>query len=270
MERLNSNPVPFYFQIAEILRKEFLSKYQPGDRVASEPELITRFGVSRTTVRQALALLEREGLVVRRPAKGTFLAQPKIEPELSGLTGFVEDMNALGLEASARVVSIKTVRPGPPVTDRLALPPDASVVRIERVRLANGKPMSFDVTYLPPELGEKVVRSDLVVHPIFSLLEDLHGVALGEADYRIEATSADRRVAQLLEIAPAAPILLIERTSYAISGAPVDYEKLHYRADHIRYRMRLKRQHPIPRDRGDGADARPGVAGDPESPSAEP
>ena len=171
MDELSPSPVPFYFQIAEILRKEFVSKYHPGDRVASEPELIARFGVSRTMVRQALALLEREGFVVRRPTKGMFLAPPKIEPELSGLTGFVEDMIALGLEPTARVVSIKTLQPGSPVTDRLALPPHAPVVQIERVRLANGKPMSFDVTFLPPELGEKVVRSDLVVHPIFSLLE---------------------------------------------------------------------------------------------------
>ena len=101
---LSPGPVPLYFQIAEILRRELVAKYRPGDRVGSEPELIARFGVSRITARQALALLERDGLVVRRPAKGTFLAHPKIELELSGLTGFVEDMTALGLMPSARVV----------------------------------------------------------------------------------------------------------------------------------------------------------------------
>ncbi len=244
MNELVRGPMPRYYQIAEILQSEFLARFEPGGRVPAEPELIERFGVSRTTIRKAMDILEEKGVLSRHPGKGTFLAKPKLEVELSELTGFVEDMVALGLEASARVVSTATITPGPPITDHLRLSPDAKVVFIERVRLAENEPISFDMTYLDGELGAKIAQDDLAVHPIFSLMEGKYGVPLSEADYSIEASNASPRVARMLDINPGAPIFLIERTSYSAAGVPVDYEKLHYRADKIRYHMHLARRMP--------------------------
>lgn len=242
MEELVRGPLPLYYQVAQILETEWLSHYEPGSQIPTELELTTRFGVSRTTIRLAMRLLEEKGLLTRRPGKGSFLTRPKLQVELSELTGFVEDMVALGLESSARVIKIESITPGPPVTEHLKLPPTAQVVYIERVRLAENEPISFDVTYLPQELGAKIVQDDLEIHPIFSLMEGKYGIPLGEADYAIEASNAPARIARLLDIPSGSPIFLIERTSYSISGEPVDYEKLHYRADKIRYHMRLIRR----------------------------
>ncbi|MBI3969826.1 MAG: GntR family transcriptional regulator [Chloroflexi bacterium] len=236
---------PLYHQVLETLRREILEEdLRPGDQVPTEPELMARFGVSRTTVRQALAELEHEELIYRRSGKGTFVTQPKIEQELTALTGFVEDMVALGMEASARVVGIERVPADETVACHLRVAPGSTVVRLERVRLGNGEPLSFDVTFLPPALGERVAREDLTVHPIFALLEDKYGIPLGYADYCMHAATADRTVARHLEIARGAPILLIERMTYAEAGTPLDYERLHYRGDRVSYRMRLLRRAP--------------------------
>jgi GntR family transcriptional regulator len=200
-----------------------------------------RFGVSRTTVREAVNELVRTGLVRRRSGSGTFVAQRPIEQELKRLTGFVEDMRALQLKPTAEVVTRREVQADDVVADRLALSPGETVMLIERVRLANGEPLSFDVTYLPLEIGRRLAKENLVVYPIFELLEAKYGIALGEADYRIEAANASARIARHLKLKRNDALLLIERTTYAAAGMPVDYERLHYRGDRVRYRLRLNR-----------------------------
>jgi GntR family transcriptional regulator len=124
----------------------------------------------------------------------------------------------------------------------LALPTATKVVRIERVRLANGVPVSFDETYLPQAIGEQIITNDLETQPIFSLLENKYDIPLHEADYRLEAVSASERVSAALEIAAGSPIFLIERTSYREGGQPIDYEKLHYRGDLVRFATTLTRR----------------------------
>ena len=115
-------------------------------------------------------------------------------------------------------------------------------MRIRRLRLANGVGMSLDETYLPLEIGEKIVTHDLEAEPIFTLLEQRYHIPLVEADYQLEAISADREVAAALGVEAGGPIFRIERTSYSVGNRPVDYEKLHYRGDLIRFRTRLARR----------------------------
>jgi GntR family transcriptional regulator len=235
--------VPLYARVLESLRQDLTAGiWRAGDQLPTEPELMARFGVSRITVRQALAELVHAGLLYRRSGKGTFVTQPKIEQELHALTGFVEDMVALGLRASARVVSVERVPADATVALNLEVAQGSPVLRIERVRLGNEEPLSFDVTYLPPALGERVAREDLSLHPIFTLLEDKYGIPLSYADYRIHAATADSHVARQLDIARGAPVLVIERMTYSENGTPLDYERLYYRGDRISYRMRLLRR----------------------------
>jgi GntR family transcriptional regulator len=103
-------------------------------------------------------------------------------------------------------------------------------------------PLSFDETYLPREIGEKIVEHDLEAEPIFTLLEQKYSTPLTEADYRLEAVSANTAVAWALEISAGSPIFLIERTSYTTGRRPIDYEKLYYRGDQIRFVTRLTRR----------------------------
>jgi GntR family transcriptional regulator len=125
-----------------------------------EDGLIERFKVSRTTVRKAIQNLVERGLVEVRRGKGTFVTQPNITQELTELTGFVEDMQALGRPPTARLPDKGIVAADEAVAHHLALAPGTLVVRLQRVRLADGVAMSFDETYLLRNLGEKVAEND--------------------------------------------------------------------------------------------------------------
>ena len=213
-----------------------------GDQVPTEDSLITRFGVSRITVRRAIQNLVSRGLVEIRRGKGTFVAEPKVTQDLRELSGFVEDMHALGRKPTARVVGKEIVTADATVASHLALTRGERVVRIRRVRLADGVPLSFDETYLPLEIGKKIMTNNLKAEPIFFLLERKYDVPLIEAEYKLDAVAAESDVAAALNVKQRSPIFRIERTSYSTGSRPVDYERLHYRGDLVQFVTRLVRK----------------------------
>src|SRR5258705_4825728 len=134
-----------------------------GDQLPTEDSLIARFGVSRITVRRAIQNLVSRGLVEIRRGKGTFVATPKIIHDLKELSGFVEDMHALGRKPTARVIGKEIVTADATVASQLAVTKSEHVVRIRRVRLADGIPLSFDETFLLLEIGKKIITNNLKV-----------------------------------------------------------------------------------------------------------
>jgi GntR family transcriptional regulator len=248
---VSNHHLPLYAQVENVIIDRISDgSLPPGTRLPSEDDLVQEYAVSRTTIRAAIQSLIQRGLVEIRRGKGTFVTQPKITQELTELTGFVEDMQALGRHAKAKVLDQQVVAANQVVARQLAIPQGTLVVRIQRVRLADAIPLSFDETYLPKQLGEKVMADNLETEPIFSLLEQKYRTPLVEAEYRLEAVSADAAVATALCIEEGSPIFLIERTSYSIGHRPVDYEKLHYRGDQIRFVTRLLRRKPVQRKAG--------------------
>jgi len=234
---------PLYSRVETVLASEIDNgDLKVGDQLPTEDRLIARFGVSRITVRRAIQNLVSRGLVEIRRGKGTFVAAPRIIQELRELSGFVEDMHALGRKPTARVIGKEIVIAEVAVASQLALTKGERVVRIRRVRLADGIPLSFDETFLPLEIGKKIITNNLKVEPIFSLLERKYDVPLIEAEYKLDAVAADTEVAAALKVKPRSPIFRIERTSYSTGGRPVDYERLYYRGDLVRFVTRLVRK----------------------------
>jgi GntR family transcriptional regulator len=250
MADVTSTRLPLYAQVEDALAERISSGALPvGMQLPSEEELIREFGVSRTTIRTTIQNLVRQGLVEIRRGRGTFVASPRMVQELTELTGFVEDMRVLGRTPTARVLGRQFIPATPLVAEKLAVPLGTAVAWIRRVRLSDGVPLSFDETYLPEALGHKVMTDDLAREPIFTLLEERYGTPLVEADYVLEAAVAEPAVAMALKIPAGSPIFLIERTSYTSGHRAVDYERLHYRGDSIRFKTRLARRR-ISRARG--------------------
>jgi GntR family transcriptional regulator len=193
-------------------------RYAPMARMPSESELGVRFRASRTTVRQAVGDLQREGLIFTRQGKGSFVAQPKAFQNVTQLTGLGESLAAQGYEVLNVLQGVRYERPDAVVAARLALPADARVCEIRRVRLLNREPVSLECTYVPEPIGRQLERADLVTRDIFLVLENDCGIALGHADLRIE------------------------RLTHDAAGRPIDYEFLHYRADAFQYRLRTHRK----------------------------
>jgi GntR family transcriptional regulator len=230
-----------YAQIQAALVARFGVDLHPGDKLPTEDSLIDEYGVSRITVRRALQNLASKGFIVTKRGIGSFVATPALSQPLTALTSFVEDMDAHGFNTTARVLVVEEITAPAHVREALELPLGAKVVRIERVRLAAGQPVSLDETYLPLHLGRLVAQGDLENEPIFDLLEKRHDTPLVEAAYALKASTADSPTAAALDVDEGSAILRIERTSFTTGQKPVDYEILHYRGDAMTFTMRLPR-----------------------------
>ncbi|TJZ64601.1 GntR family transcriptional regulator [Chitiniphilus eburneus] len=233
---------PLYGRIRDELRTRIhAGAYAPHERLPSESDLMTLYAVSRITVRQALGELEKEGVLFKVPGKGAFVSKPKPFQQLARLQGFAEAMREHGHEIYNRLLSIHTLPADATVAERLHLPAGAPVTELRRVRLLNRQPVSLDVTYVAPHLGERLAREDLATRDVFVILENDYGIALGHADLAIDAQLAEAAIATQLGLTPGAPLLRIERLTHDRTGAPVDFEYLYCRSDNFQFRLRVAR-----------------------------
>lgn len=223
-----------------MLRLQVIHGLVPDDVFPSEPTLAADFGVSRNTVREALDLLRAEGLVERTQGVGTVVTGSKYLHGLERLQGLGETLHGHGVVRNE--VRVATLVPAPSaVAARLDLTAGSPVVYLERRRFADELPLSLDLTYLVPDLGEPLLRCDLAAHDVFALLEAQACQSLGQAEVTLEATSADRHAATLLDVPAGAPLLLLERLTHLGDGRPVDLEFVRFRGDRITMRGVLSR-----------------------------
>ncbi len=242
-QHLTPGPTPLYHQLKQIVRAEIeRGTYQPGDRIPTESELIQDYGVSRITVRQALDELEAEGIVVRRHGKGTYVAEKRIEQDLVRLTDFVEDMEVAGLAPSSKVLAFTREPASREVAEALTLLPGEEVVRVDRLRQANGRPIACDTTRLPLRFGLLLSEETLATETIYHILETRYGIPVEAGTFHITAATATPEQIRLLEVAPSTALLLIQRISYTIGNMPVYVQERYYRPDRVSYRVTLHRQ----------------------------
>jgi len=240
---ISMSPQPLYLQLKELLRSYILDgTYAPHSKLPSENELIKQYKVSRITVRQALRDLQKEGLIFSIQGKGSFVTKPKAVQDLTRLQGFGEAMSRHGLETYSKVVSIKCLAAEKNVAAALNLEKGQDVFEFVRIRYLNRSPVSLDISYFDPAIGDRLQKEDLVSRDIFEILENNFGLVLESADLTIEATIADEEKSKLLKIEPNSPLLRLERLTYSKGHVPVDFEYLYYIGDFYRYRLRVERE----------------------------
>jgi GntR family transcriptional regulator len=234
--------LPLYTQIREALRTRILDgSYKAHAQLPTESELTATFKVSRITVRQALNDLQKEGLIFKIHGKGAFVSKPKAFQDLTRLQGFAEAMHEHGYETYNKLISIRHMVAPKAAAEMLRLGRGAKVTELRRVRYLNREPISLDVSYVPRAIGERLAKENLATRDIFLILENDYGIHLGDAELRIEATTADEQLGTLLGISEGAPILRIERLTRTSGGKPLDFEYLYYRGDAFQYRLRVGR-----------------------------
>ncbi|MDQ2078041.1 GntR family transcriptional regulator [Marinimicrobium sp. ABcell2] len=232
---------PLYLQIKDELKKQILSgEYGPYQRLPSESELKQRYGVSRITVRQALRDLHSEGLIFTSQGKGTFASKPKVMQDVQHLEGLAEAMVAQGYDTSARLLSIREVKPSKDVQEKLELQPKENAVEVIRVRYLNRQPISVDTSYFPLEIGKKLFSKNLE-GDIFPMLENDLRISLGRAEISLEARPVGADNAALLEMESGSPIMWVQRLTRDKNDRPIDYEYLAVRGDSYKYRFQVER-----------------------------
>ena len=224
--------LPLYLQIAEQLRARIVAgSLRPGDALPTEFDLKDQYGVSRATVRQALDTLEREGLIYREQGRGTFVAHPAVEQALTRVVSFTEDMRSRGFAPGTRVLSAELRPATGELADRLGVQTGDELARIERLRLADGEPMSVEVSHLVHRACPGILQHDYANQPLREMLERDYDVRIASASQSIQAINASRELADVLGVKRGAALLFIERVSHSQYAVPIELLQIYHRGD---------------------------------------
>ncbi len=240
--RLNKNlPVPYYYQIVQILREAIAGQEINHDEISlpSENELCNLFQVNRGTIRHALSLLESEGLIYREKGRGTFLRRRRIELDPTTLCSTSEDLRRRGWVPGARLLDLRVMIPQPYIQRILGLTNEETVWEIYRLRIANNEPISLQWSYIPSRFAPNLNSKDLT-SSLFSILKNDYGLHLDMADQVIRTRQATMEEANLLEIQEHVPVFEIIRQTFDQNQNPVEYLISLWRGDRYDLRVQLK------------------------------
>lgn len=211
--------IPLYYQLGRLLRMKMeAGTVSSNGRLPTEATLCREFGVSRTTIRQALSLLKNQGLLWSRRGAGTFVSGRIVRHPIVRASG---DPLHHGLGTRVQVLSLDIVRAPAYVTDFLKLLPDLDILRVIRVHRVGRVRLSVVVTYLPPNLASLITRRELQRSTLHEVLWRKCGLTLGRSVHTIQVQRADEMVARLLEIALMDPVLHIRAEGYLTNGRPI-------------------------------------------------
>jgi len=232
--------VPRYHRIAEALRERIrVGELASGSRLDNQRQLAKSFGVTLMTLRQALELLEREHLITRRHGLGTFVAAPSVDYDILQLRRFAGDLSAKGEHVATRLLGTRFAAADRRVAEALRLAGRPRVLVLDRLRLVDEHPMSLQRSFLPPPLGDEVIRADLALTPLHQVLEFKLGVVVTRASETVSAVRLGRREARDLGCRAGVPAFESERVSYDAGGAPVVFDRAFIPGDRFRITREL-------------------------------
>lgn len=218
-------------QVRQILERRIQEELHAGDALDSERELVNQLGVSRVTVRQAISDLVDAGLLERTQGKGTYVTGPRVNTRLH-LMSFSREMRARGLKPRTVVLAAAEEPANERVAEQLGIAVGEPVVRLERLRLADGTPMAHEVGWYPSALMPDLLQHKL--NTVYDLMAERYGLVVTRGEQNVSAEAADALHARILGIARRAPLLVTERLTFA-DGTVVEYSISKYRGD--RYRI---------------------------------
>lgn len=227
-------------QLRSIL-EELIGTLRPGDPLPSERELAERYDLARMTVRAEITRLAAEGLVERVQGRGTFVAEPRVA-QAAALSSFTEDMKARGLVAGSRVLGQETMAADAVVARGLDVAPGTPVVRLRRVRTADGDPMALEEAFLDAARFAELADVELEGASLFDVLESTFGVRFPTADQRVVAIEIVGEDANLLHVAPGRAGLKFHTILLDEDERPLAYAWSLFRGDRYEIRLRQERR----------------------------
>jgi DNA-binding GntR family transcriptional regulator len=231
---------PLWLQLKHALRDMLTFDLQPGDRLPTEAQLGTAYGLSRVTVRQAITSLVDEGLLERRQGRGTFVLSARLAETLSAFRPFlINGFDAVD-PSDITVYSVETVPVPEWIGVKLGLHADEEVFKIRKVLTTAGERMAFRTSYLPKKLVPRLLEADLRPALIITL-EETFGLRLESAEETIEFIVADEFRAEMLGVGVNHPTILVERVVRMEGGIPVKCSRTYYKADRFRFRRSVER-----------------------------
>lgn len=232
------SPVPLYYQLKQLLVERIASgEWQPGYMLPTEEQLQEQYGLSRTTVRQAMKEMEFEGQITRHRGRGTFVSKPKISHNPDPRFNLTAYLTKKGMQPGWQVIAAEWVAAQAEEADRLDVDVGADVYRLRRLRLANNEPIGYHIAHVVRTLGQNIDKNHLDQGGSLSYLEDSGYLRKSYANRTIQAVLASEEVAGHLGIKAGSPILMIRRRIFNSEGSPVEDMRAMYRGDRFQYQV---------------------------------
>ena len=238
---MNKRNGPLHLQIVRELRSDIESGlYADGQPFPSESTLQSYYGVSRVTVRSALALLQKDGLIERKQGSGTLVRSKVHFKMLRRILDFHHEAELMGCTPGSRIISIKTIPSR--FRERIAfdLPPGGEVVELRRIRLLDGVPVALQTSTHPLELLQGVTPAQLQDHSLYSYLRNRKGVVIRDAEQVLEPYSIKPQEAALLEIPAGTAVMLAHRTTRDDRGRVLELAENLVRGDYFKYSFQMR------------------------------
>lgn len=238
-----SLPTPAYLQLRARLAAAIASGgWRPGQALPSERDLATALGLSRMTVRRAFEELVGDDVVEQRQGSGTYVRARRLEHTVDRVVGFSDEARHLGFAPGSRILDLRPVTADRDVARALRCERSQRVIRVTRVRTADGQPLALQVAYLRPDMID-VDTAALEEHgSLYRLVELRFGVTPQRARQTVSARLPTREERTLLGVGANEPVLALERTTFDADDAPFEYVRSAYRGD--RYSLALDLRAP--------------------------
>ncbi len=217
----------------DILHQIMTGVLSPGQAIDTDAALSKRYGASRMTVRNAVDQLVAEGHLTRIYKKGAFVSRRSRYDGFRFGVGYSEEMRKRGLRPSSADVHIQLETPSEREIHDLQLLPSYKVWHVNRIRLADGKPIAYEDSYFPYPLVEELTEAD-GYKSIEDKIKEVYGYSIQSADQWIDAILADERLAALLGVPEGTPLVRTYSVSYLPNGTPINSGTCVYRTDNYK------------------------------------
>jgi len=230
----------------QFARDEILSYIKENDlwglQLPAETEIAKMMGVSRNTIREAIRLLEHEGVLYSRHGVGTFVVkiQRALRTDISQFTSATSIIKDHGYKPGTRQVIIQTIAASESIAAILEIEKDEPVVYLERVRTANGEPVVFVRDYLKAKYMD-ASHPNTSFESLLGYLSDRYSIEITTVNCNIKAKISDDYIEEKLELTQRTPLLVLEQVHYSLEGEAIFYSDSYFVSDKFNFNLARKR-----------------------------
>lgn len=237
----DESEVPLYLQLLTLIRHQiYTGALKEGDLLPSESQLCAQYGVSRSTVRQALAQLTEERLIIRRRGKGSFIASQKLNRNLNYLYNFTEDMISLGLSPHSEVLERTVISAPEDIAQALGIVSrNLEVFKLTRLRIANNEPLLLETVYVPLYLCPDIMHEDFSSKSLYEIFRTKYNLNLYRAVETLESVKMSKDTSALLKCKANSAAFSISRIAYLDTGVAFEYTTSIARSDKCKFKVEL-------------------------------
>ncbi|MFK9094610.1 GntR family transcriptional regulator [Bacillus salipaludis] len=239
MELDHKSPIPLHIQLKDIINN-LIKEGSFHEKIPSERELMDSYKVSRSTVREAVSHLVREGVLEKVHGKGTFISMKPIEEWLGNLSSTTDTIRKMGMKPDAKLIQHGKVKPPKEI---IAATGFEEAYYIKRIRYANDQPLAIEIQYYPVEIGERLAKYDIEKGTLYDLLEQKLHIKLAEAEQVITSSYLSKEDAELLGVKESLNVLNTERLLLDIDDNLIEYYIASFRADLYSFRINLSKRY---------------------------